>query len=136
MDAKALEKRAAHIVGTPKGFKQIVTRGLVVTGAIIEFETPDDMRAYVILAKSRDLGELYIRHNRPPRTDSEKNVSSKVTEAWNSLVSNGIDKACLRANSRKGILWILDVDGKAEVIAEIINGEIRWQSNAPPALRA
>ena len=77
---------------------------------------------------------LYIRKNRPPKTPGEKIISGKVAEAWDKLTKAGIEKEKLRANPWKGVVWIVDNKGVAQVAATVVDEKIKWGQAAPTAM--
>ena len=136
MEKAALEKKAKALLGTPDGLRSVECHGPVGTGVVVEFDTNENMNTVVSKAPAKLTDPLYIRKNRPPKTPGEKIVSGKVTEAWDKLTKAGVEKEQLRANPRRGVVWVIDKDGVAQVAATVVNEEIEWGQAAPTALRS
>ena len=129
MDKDAIEREAAKIVCGFAGFEKVQCKGVVSTGAVIYFSSSHEMQDFVSKVKLPQ--QLYAKQNRPPRSESEKAISSKVTEAWNSLNKAGVPNNRLRANPRKGTVWIIAESGIAGVAATVVDDAIKWGPAAP-----
>ena len=132
MEKEALEKEATKLLGESVGFEKVQCRSAVGTGVVVSFASNHDMKEFV--SKAKLPGKVYAKPNRPPKSEIEKATSSKVTEAWDCLVKAGITKQALRANPRKGIVWIINKDGVAAVAATIENEAIKWGPAAPKGI--
>ena len=135
MEKSAIEGKAKEIVGNPLGLVEVRANGTVSTGVVVEFDTIQHMKSYVTEHATSVLAPLYLRWNRGPRNQHEKSINEKVTEAWNSLTLAGIPKEKLRANSRKGIVWVIGGNGVATTAATVENLTILWGPGAPDSLR-
>ena len=136
MDGHALANRARSIIGSPTVLVDVVIKSQVTTGAIIKFDTPENMREFVSACARQGLpGNIFTRANRPPRTPDQKSRGALINNAWNQLVQAGMPKESLRANPHKGCVWIVDDSGCAATVVEIINGALEWKANAPPGMR-
>ena len=135
MEKSAIESKAKEIVGNPLGLAEVRANGTVSTGVVVEFDTIQNMKSYVTEHATNVPAPLYLRWNRGPRNQHEQSIKAKVTEAWNSLTSAGIQKENLRANSRKGIVWVIGGNGIATTAATVEDMTIRWGPGAPESLR-
>ena len=131
MEKSAVEAKAKQIFGTPAGFQSVLCNGPVGTGVVVNFDTAVNMKTFVDEMKAKAFDPLYVRKNRPQKNSEEKAISEKVTEAWDKLKKAGVDKSRLRANPRKGIVWIIGQGGIAEVAATVANATIAWGTAAP-----
>ena len=75
--------------------------------------------------------KVYVRPNRPARNQEQKAISALTAEAWDRVVKAGVEASTLRANSFKEIAWTLDGEGLAQQMAQVVNGKLQWDDQAP-----
>ena len=134
MEKSPLEKKARALLGTPDGLRKVECQGPVGTGVVVDFDTIVNMNTLVSTIPAKLLAPLYIRKNRPPKTPEEKIISGKVAEAWDKLTKAGIEKQKLLANPWKGVVWIVDNEGVAQVAATVVDEKIKRGQAAPTAM--
>ena len=133
MEKTAIEAKAKEMIGIVPGLLNVHAKA-VSTGVVVEFDTAEHMKTYVSDHAKNIPAPFYLRRNRRPKSKEEQEVCEKVTDAWNSLVSAGIQKEQLRANPRKGIIWTIDGNGLATTAATVEHLEITWGPGAPHSL--